>query len=358
MLLSVTAAVRRVTSQIVLYAPMGGALELAVKRRFGNDVLMQPTPEPQLSHGRKLAMDFLVLLLFSLKFAIKHFRAVRSASLIYANGPRQFPGLMLLSLLTSRRCCYHLHNNHGSAEKHLIAAAARMRSTSNIFVNSQFVYAQLIRFSPNLGRNPKVMVLENGLDRAYATRAFLNRFATSDRPWNLVVLGVLRPEKGQDIAVELARRMPNIHVHLIGRSGPGAESWVAALRTNAPSNVTFRGAVDDVPASLDALEARLNLMPSRWEEPFGLAAIEGMACSCITMVSDRGGLPDIARKTGALVYGTNIEQLVALVQNLVASSPSSLTELAAAQFDATMRLYHPDRFVDRLAEIFTATLAA
>jgi len=356
-LLSIAAAARRVTSNIVLYAPVGGALELAIKRRFGGVVVMQPTPEPQISHGHKIALDVLVLLLFSLKFAFRHFGAVRSANLVYANGPRQFPGLMLLSLLTSRRCCYHLHNNHGAAEKRLIVAAARMRSTAKIFVNSQFVYSQLLRFAPELGRNPKVMVLENGLDRAYAARHFLDRFTTLEKPWNLVVLGVLRPEKGQDIAIELARRMPEIHVHLIGRAGPGAEAWVASLRARAPPNVTFRGTVDDVPASLDALDARLNLMPSRWEEPFGLAAIEGMACSCITMVSDRGALPEIAQKTGALVYGTEIAPLVTLVRSLLAMSHRALAELAAAQFDATMRVYHPDRFVDRLAEILAATLA-
>ena len=36
--------------------------------------------------------------------------------------------------------------------------------------------------------------------------------------------------------------------------------------------------------TLEALGVQFNIVPSRWNEPFGLVAIEGAACSCITIV--------------------------------------------------------------------------
>jgi len=35
---------------------------------------------------------------------------------------------------------------------------------------------------------------------------------------------------------------------------------------------------------------RFLVVPSRWEEPFGIVALEGLACGCVPIVSRRGGL--------------------------------------------------------------------
>jgi glycosyltransferase involved in cell wall biosynthesis len=40
--------------------------------------------------------------------------------------------------------------------------------------------------------------------------------------------------------------------------------------------------------------AAIVVVPSRWEEPFGMAALEAMACGAALVCSRRGGLPDVA----------------------------------------------------------------
>jgi glycosyltransferase involved in cell wall biosynthesis len=356
-LLAIAEAAQRVARRTVVYAPTGGALEQMIRQRFGAAVEIMDTPEPRMTHGRKGIADALRLCIFSVAFAFRHCRRMRKVDLMYGNGPRQFPGLLLLSFLTSRLCCYHVHIDHSLIEKRLIAFAARLPSTFKVIVNSDFVYRRLVEAIPELAQNPKILVIENALDASYAARIFVDRFQSPQRTWDVVVLGVLRPQKGQDIAVELARRVPSMHIHLIGRPGPGAEEWVNELKAEAPANVTFHGPVTDVPATVDRLNARINLMPSRWEEPFGLAAIEGMACSCITIVSRRGALVDIAGKTGAIVYGDDTNGLVAAVEQLQSLDLRHLSMMAAQQFNATMNAYHPEQYIGRVSSLFTEALA-
>jgi glycosyltransferase involved in cell wall biosynthesis len=40
------------------------------------------------------------------------------------------------------------------------------------------------------------------------------------------------------------------------------------------------------------------VVPSRWEEPFGMVALEGIACGCLVVGSASGGLPDAIGSCG------------------------------------------------------------
>lgn len=355
-LLSIAEAACRVAERVVLVVPTGGALEIALERRFGSRVEIVHTPEPHMTHGRKGLRDLVRLAVQSVGIVIRHWQLVRQSDLVYANGARQFSGLMLLSILTGRPCCYHVHINHSNIEKRLIGLAARLPTTHCVIVNSPFVLRRLFKAIPALNNNPRVVLVENGMDRIYGGRIFIDRFSGSRfGTLNVAVLGVLRPEKGQDYAVELARRDSRIHVHLVGRVGEGAEGWAKQLEAAAPPNVTFYEAVSDVPAMLDRLGVHVNLVPSRWEEPFGLVAIEGMACSCITIVSSSGSLPDIAAKTGAIVY-RDAGDMGEAFNHLVSEPTEKLVELAKHQFEATMAFYSTDRFLAEIEHLFALGL--
>ena len=42
------------------------------------------------------------------------------------------------------------------------------------------------------------------------------------------------------------------------------------------------------------------VIPSRWREPFGVVALEGLACGCVVLASDGGGLPDAVGPAGLI----------------------------------------------------------
>lgn len=56
-------------------------------------------------------------------------------------------------------------------------------------------------------------------------------------------------------------------------------------------------------------EHEVILIPSVWEEPFGLVALEGMACGCIPIASQSGGLSEAVGQGGLLFEKGNVDAL-------------------------------------------------
>ena len=79
-------------------------------------------------------------------------------------------------------------------------------------------------------------------------------------------------------------------------------------------------------------------MPSRWHEPFGLVALEAMACGAALICSRRGGLPEVAGDAALYVDPDNPATIAAAIRDLANDEPRrvALSEAArtrAAQFD-------------------------
>lgn len=348
--LAATEAARRTGAEVFVVVPPGGALAQVLNQRADPNVEVVATPACEVNHGKKRVRDFVRLGGYNLSLALRHFRLVFRSDILYANGPRQFPGLLFLSWLCRKKCIYHIHIDHSTIEKKLIAIAARLRHTHSIIVNSNYILNCLAAAIPGIKDNPRVRVIENGLDSRFSTLKFVDRYSGVTGRLKIAVIGVLRPEKGQDRAVELARINSDYEVHLVGRTGGGAEAWVEVLKQRAPSNVFFHGEVTDIPACVNQFGIQLNLVPSRWAEPFGLVAIEGMACSCITVVYDSGALGDIARKTGAIMCADE-KELQAALKRVYEMKQGERIELAREQFDRTMKLYNAERFISEIQNI-------
>jgi glycosyltransferase involved in cell wall biosynthesis len=54
----------------------------------------------------------------------------------------------------------------------------------------------------------------------------------------------------------------------------------------------------DLPSELQ--KAHIHVTPSRWDEPFGLVTLEGMACGLATLASHTGGSPEVIGDGGLL----------------------------------------------------------
>jgi UDP-glucose:(glucosyl)LPS alpha-1,2-glucosyltransferase len=92
--------------------------------------------------------------------------------------------------------------------------------------------------------------------------------------------------------------MPGWRAEIIGSDRFGVDSpdtaFVQMVRAMAEgANVAMLG-YRDHPDVLTAMRrAAIIVVPSRWQEPFGLVALEAMACGATVIASGRGGLPEV-----------------------------------------------------------------
>ena len=137
----------------------------------------------------------------------------------------------------------------------------------------------------------KISIIENGLSEEFDIEKFNNRFKNGKYQGLLkfAIIGSLKPEKGQDIVLSLGKSFPNIDFFIIGKDSSNSKKWITNLRNQSTANVFFQNEIMDVKKFVNNNLINIFLVPSKWDEPFGLVAIEGMSLSCITIVSNKGG---------------------------------------------------------------------
>ena len=148
---------------------------------------------------------------------------------------------------------------------------------------------------------------------------------TSKREQDLVFLGRLVWDKGVDLLLDalalLKKRGVTPGLTIIG-DGPERKSLKRQCKRLAlESQVHFTGTrtAEDLARMLNS--HKIIVVPSRWQEPFGLVALEGIACGCVAIGSECGGLPDAIGSSGILFPYGEIEPLAKAIETLLADEP-------------------------------------
>lgn len=144
---------------------------------------------------------------------------------------------------------------------------------------------------------------------------------------NFVFLGRLVSDKGADQAILAIFQLlknnrlinfpskPSLTIIGDGPEKIKLEQLVSDLKLE--NYIHFTGTLTG-----ETLVASLNrhkylLVPSVWEEPFGNVALEGMACGCLPIVSDGGGLPDAVGNAGLKFKRGDVEDMVECIIKLL-----------------------------------------
>jgi glycogen(starch) synthase len=152
------------------------------------------------------------------------------------------------------------------------------------------------------------------------------------RPYDLAFLGRLVSDKGcallLDAMARLARDDLRPRLLVIG-DGPEAP----ALRAQATSlgldpQIEFAGPLVGEALVRRLNEARILVVPSLWAEPFGIVALEGIACGLAVVGSSGGGLPQAIGPCGLTFPNGNAEALAARLAELL-RAPGRIAELLA-----------------------------
>jgi len=144
-------------------------------------------------------------------------------------------------------------------------------------------------------------------------------------------LGRLVSDKGANVAIEAFYRLllkkkfqENRDVrHVLTIIGDGPELrnlQELVLRLGIQNNVVFKGSLRDEALVKCLNQHKFLLVPSLWEEPFGIVALEGMACGCVPIVSDGGGLPDAVGDAGLIFKRGDVDSLVTVFEKIMNDS--------------------------------------
>lgn len=174
----------------------------------------------------------------------------------------------------------------------------------------------------------------------------------------LIFVGRLVSDKGCDLALEALA-----HLHRAGHAecltivgqGPEREALQRqAAQLGVDDHVSFAGTQPPEQVAELLNRHRVMLIPSRWAEPFGLVALEGIACGCSVVASDGGGLPDAVGPCGRLFRGGDAVDLSQALLRVLETPHEP--ERARATAQAHLAAYQPLAVAHAYLELFEAMI--
>lgn len=147
---------------------------------------------------------------------------------------------------------------------------------------------------------------------------------------DVLVVARLVSDKGVDIAIKalrvLADRGHALRLTIAG-DGPERTSLEALAKEQGVAHLlTFTGAVPPVEVANLMRQHRVLVVPTVWEEPFGIVALEGLACGCRVIVSNCGGLPEAIGKCGVTFSRGDYRMLAERIQDSITGPVVSTDE--------------------------------
>jgi glycogen synthase len=160
------------------------------------------------------------------------------------------------------------------------------------------------------------------IPNAYRDDLF-RRLPDVPRTEDLIFLGRLVSDKGVDVLLEalglLAARglQPRLTIVGDGPERPALEAQVRSL--GSETRVRFLGARqgEEIVRLLNA--HRILVVPSRYNEPFGIVALEGIACGCLVIGSRGGGLKEAIGRCGLTFRNGDARELADLLAAALAN---------------------------------------
>ncbi|WP_085172199.1 glycosyltransferase family 4 protein [Mycolicibacterium iranicum] len=178
----------------------------------------------------------------------------------------------------------------------------------------------------------------------------------AQRNVDVLFLGRLSAEKRVDLVAALARQMRDNSFRIVG-DGPLRE-MVREASSRLP-NLSYVPGVNHSEALRQLSRARVVIVPSSWEEPFGRVAAEALAVGTPAVVADRGGLPDIVRGVdqSLIVQGDTEEAWRGHVKAVLRADDSAYGGMVHASLRQWKEAYSPFENAKALQRIYEAALS-
>ena len=225
----------------------------------------------------------------------------------------------------------------------------QVRSYQNIYNGCSFI----INTSEYITRQVKTInsfdtkckTVLNGIDTKsffHAKAADRTALGIGTNDFLIVYSGRLTPEKGILQLVQAIKRinLPSVMLLIIGASSYGRDKqptpFIEKLEKESEpirEKVIFTGFIDytSVPSFLKMGD--IAVVPSMWEEPFGLTVVEAMAAGLPLITTRSGGIPEICEGVAVLLDRDNIiDHLTDAITDLY-KHPEKRKKMAQTSFE-------------------------
>lgn len=247
-----------------------------------------------------------------------------------------------LSQRGHRNLILHLHNDLLNSESRYHDVIAN--SLVKIITVSNYIKGRVATVFPV----NKIETVHNGIDLKYFTRkevSLINRkhigFAEDD--FIIVYSGRIIKEKGVSELIDailLLKDIPTIKLMIIGGSffdnSKNDDEFISMLKyktKNIINKIVFTGFIpyNQVPDYMQI--ANIAVLPSMWEEPFGLTIVEAMAVGLPLITTRSGGIPEICEDIATIVNRNDIVNNLATAILDLYEHPKKREEKSAASIE-------------------------
>ena len=138
---------------------------------------------------------------------------------------------------------------------------------------------------------------------------------------DIVFVGRLVSDKGVNVLINAMNILKeegfNYCLTIIG-SGPEEENLKYLLKKLKLENqIKFKGSLREKELAVEISRHKIMVVPSLWNEPFGIVALEGIACGCVIIGSEGGGLKEAIGNCGLTFKNGDYKELAEKIKLLL-----------------------------------------
>jgi len=215
----------------------------------------------------------------------------------------------------------------------------------------------VIRFAKNISVSraiadhisPSSRIIPN----PYREDVFYER-SNIERKKELVFLGRLVSDKGVDLLIDSVAQLKTKgltpHLTIIGIGPEEMKLKRQAENLGLNNQVDFLGVKINEELAKLLNEHKIMVIPSRWNEPFGVVALEGIACGCVVVGSNGGGLKEAIGPCGMTFPNGDENKLTEILLDLL-TKPDLFQSYRFPAYNHLIK-HRPSYVADQYLEVF------
>lgn len=227
---------------------------------------------------------------------------------------------------------------------------------SRVTAVSQAIFQDVTEMTPAIA--PRTSLILNGLP--------LPNLEPTPLPFDpprLLCIGRVVREKGFDLVVgalaQLRTHFSEVRLIVAG-NGPELltlHQQIAALGLSSAVDLLGWIAPEQIPALINTCTAVI--MPSRWEEPFGLVALQASQMARPVIASKVGGLPEVVgdQMTGLLIEPDNLDSLTTAISTLL-KNPQMAVQMGSTGRLRAQQNFNLDQCVHQYDTLYRSVTSA